>query len=177
MALPSLGLHKLVTTQPRGGAGPWHPLGRENRSIVCCPSSPSWAVPSFTPDTPPNTPGTPRHLHRLTAAETPIRGFGAVAPSVIPGRCGCFFQNKGSVFYPLGPSRPTHLSSDWFDVAWETQPAISPAWCNLVTLPVAQPWVSQPGGHGGRADSYPFVCSKTGNQLWPREVLATFRLP
>lgn len=113
----------------------------------------------------------------LTEEATPIRGFDAVTPPVIPGRRGCFFQNKGGVFYPLGPSRPIHLSSDWFDVAWETQAVVSQAWRNSVVLPVAQPWVPQAGRRRGCADSYPFVCSKTGNQLLPGEVSATFGLP
>lgn len=67
--------------------------------------------------------------------------------SVIPGRCSCFFQNKGSVFYPLGLSRPIHLSLDGFDVAWETQLVVFQAQHNSVVLPVAQPRVLQPGSH------------------------------
>lgn len=98
-------------------------------------------------DIPQNTPRTSGCLRCLTEEETPIRGFGAVTSSVIPSPCGCFFQNRGSVFYPLGLSRPIHLSLDGFDVAWETQPVVFQAQHNSVLLPVAQPRVLQPGSH------------------------------
>lgn len=66
MALPSLGLHKLV--KAHGGEewvlGTW--LGRGNWSITCG-ASPGRATLPGIQDIPHNAPGTSRHLRCLTS--------------------------------------------------------------------------------------------------------------
>jgi len=83
----------------------------------------SHALP-FPSSIPPTTPRAPTALLR-SLGEAISGGCNEVTSSVIPGHYRCFLPSEGGVFYPSGPSRPIHLSSDWFDVAWETQLLLS----------------------------------------------------
>lgn len=78
----------------------------------------------FPSSIPPTTPRASTAV-LCSLGEAIIDGCYVVTSSVIPGHYRCFLPSEGGVFYPSGPSRPIHLSSDWFDVAWETQLLLS----------------------------------------------------